>query len=92
MHFLYIIYSKKVNKYYIGETSNPENRLKQHNEHYFKANFTKAASDWEIVLSFQCNTREDDVFLERFIKKMKSRRFIEKVIQNPKILNDILKK
>src|SRR5690606_12017008 len=58
----------------------------------FKTNFTKAASDWELVLSFQCNTKEDAVFLKRFIKKMKSRTFIEKVIQNPEILNQILKK
>src|SRR5690606_25646059 len=58
----------------------------------FKTNFTKAASDWELVLSFQCNTKEDAVFLERFIKKMKSRKFIEKVVENPQILNGVLKK
>ena len=92
MHFLYIIYSKDIDKYYIGETSKPENRLAQHNEHYFKTNFTKVATDWELALSFQCDTKEDAVFLERFIKKMKSRKFIEKVVQDPEILNSILKK
>ncbi|MEN9337288.1 MAG: hypothetical protein RLZZ500_2275, partial [Bacteroidota bacterium] len=34
----------------------------------------------------------DALFLERFIKKMKSKVFIEKVIQNPEILTDILAK
>src|SRR5690606_21983710 len=92
MHFLYIIYSKNIDKYYVGETENPQNRLKQHNEHYFKTNFTKAAADCEHALSFQCDTKEDAVFLERFIKKMKSRKFIEKVVQDPEILNSILKK
>ena len=92
MHFLYIIYSKKIDKYYVGETSDPQNRLKQHNGHYFKTNFTKAASDWELVLTFQCDTKKNAVFLERFIKKMKTRRFIEKVIQNPEILIGVLKK
>ena len=69
MHFIYIIYSKKVNKYYVGETPNLKIRLQQHNNHYFKTNFTKAASDWKIVLSFQCETKKQALFLEEFIKK-----------------------
>jgi len=31
MHFVYIIYSKKIDKYYVGETPDVANRLLQHN-------------------------------------------------------------
>ncbi len=31
MHYLYIIYYEKPNKYYTGESPDPECRLEQHN-------------------------------------------------------------
>ncbi|WP_238934428.1 GIY-YIG nuclease family protein [Aurantibacter crassamenti] len=51
MHYLYILHSKSIDKYYTGESVKPEERLVLHNQHHFKSGFTKAASDWEIVLN-----------------------------------------
>jgi len=51
MHYLYIIYSEKLNKYYTGESLDPENRLEQHNSRFFPNNFTKAAEDWILKFS-----------------------------------------
>ncbi|MBK5213266.1 MAG: GIY-YIG nuclease family protein [Flavobacteriaceae bacterium] len=92
MHYLYIIYSETINRYYIGESHDADERLKQHNIHYFKSNFTKASNDWKLSLKYLCRNKEEAVFLEKFIKKMKSRVFIKKVIENPEILTDLLKK
>ena len=92
MHYLYIIFSESLGNYYIGESPDTEHRLNQHNTHYFKKNFTKAASDWVIKLKFETSAKEDAVFLEGFIKKMKSKKFIEKVIAKPTILTEILEK
>ncbi|MFV8836816.1 GIY-YIG nuclease family protein [Salinimicrobium soli] len=92
MHFLYILYSKSADRYYTGETANMENRLKNHISHRYKKGFTKAAEDWEIVLQLQLEKKEDALFLESFIKKMKSKTFIKKVIENPAILKDVLEK
>lgn len=69
MHFLYIIYSPTSDKYYTGETKNVPPRLELHNSHKTLKFFTKAASDWEIKLIFNCKTKEDAVHLERFLKK-----------------------
>ncbi len=80
MHYLYIIYSKKLNKYYTGESPDPKYRLEQHNTHYFENNFTKAAEDWIIKLEFKTRTRDEAIFLERFIKKMKSKKLLLKSI------------
>jgi len=92
MHYLYILHSDSIDKYYIGESPNPKLRLKQHNEHYFKKGYTKAAKDWKIALSKKCDSKDDAVYLEKFIKRMKSRKFIEKIIESPEILDDVLSK
>ncbi|SEP75637.1 GIY-YIG nuclease family protein [Flavobacterium urocaniciphilum] len=91
-HFLYILYSSSTNKFYIGETSDVTFRLNLHNTHEFKGSFTKIASDWEIKLSFENEQKSNILYLEKFIKKMKSKVFIQKIIENPEILNDILSK
>ena len=91
-HFLYILYSKSVDKFYIGETNNVINRLEIHNSHLIKGAFTKIANDWEIKIVFECKNRNEALFLEKFIKRMKSRKFINTIIQNPEILNDVLSK
>ena len=92
MHHLYILYSKSTTKYYIGETHNIEERILKHNQHSYSGSYTKIANDWEIVLLFNSSNKEEATFLEKFIKKMKSRIFIEKIIINPSILADILSK
>ncbi len=91
-HYLYIIYSKSKNKYYVGETSDINERIIKHNTHYYDNSYTKIADDWKSVLNFQCENSENAIFLEKFIKKMKSTTFIKKIIENPLILEDILLK
>ncbi len=89
MHYFYIIFSKKINRYYSGETCDPKNRLKQHNDGYYDKAFTKVAKDWEIVLIKKYKTRKETLEIEKFVKKMKSKKFIEKIIKNPAILDEI---
>ncbi len=48
MHYVYILYSLKADRYYIGETSNIEQRLQQHNEGVFIGSYTKISNDWTI--------------------------------------------
>ncbi|WP_298115925.1 GIY-YIG nuclease family protein [Flavobacterium sp.] len=91
-HFLYILYSKTSSKYYVGETHNVEERIFKHNQHEYSNSFSKIANDWKLVLFFECEDRTRALYLERFIKRMKSKLFIEKVIQNTEILSDILSK
>ncbi|MCY2688515.1 GIY-YIG nuclease family protein [Salinimicrobium sp. TH3] len=91
MHFLYIMFSQKSNKYFTGETNNVPARLELHNSYKTIKAFTKAAYDWEVKLIFKCNSREEAVYLKRNIKSRRSRTFIEKVIIHPKILTDLLR-
>ena len=91
-HFLYIIYSRSKDSFYVGETQNVLEKLKKHNSHTYNSSFTKMASDWEIALCFKCNSKSDALYLEKFIKRMKSKIFILKIINHPEILVDILSK
>jgi putative endonuclease len=92
MHFVYIIYSKSVDKYYIGETHDVEKRVNLHNQGNNKSAFTTISDDWKVALKYDCKDRQEALFLERFSKRMKSRRFIKKVVSSPSILSDILSK
>ncbi|MBP6556929.1 MAG: GIY-YIG nuclease family protein [Flavobacterium sp.] len=92
MHFLYILHSSSANKFYVGETDNIDSRLLKHNNHSYDGSFTKIAEDWRVVLQFECVSKHQALQLEKFIKKMKSKIFIQKTIINPEILTDIISK
>ncbi|RTY87502.1 GIY-YIG nuclease family protein [Flavobacterium sp. GT3R68] len=92
MYFIYIIYSKKLNRYYIGTTDDIEKRLNEHNAGFYRDSFTVNGIPWELCLDYGCESSEKAYSLEKFIKRMKSRKFLEKVISNPDVLRDIQNK
>jgi putative endonuclease len=78
MFFTYIIYSIKIDQYYIGQTENLENRLIRHNNKGSKS--TKKTNDWVIKYTEVFCTRVLALKRETEIKKMKSRKYIEQLI------------
>ena len=83
MAWLYILFSKSVNKYYVGITTElPEFRLVKHKTKFYENQFTSIADDWEIKLSILCLDIKEGRKMEMYIKRMKSRKFIEKLIDN----------
>jgi len=89
-HFVYIIYSKSIDKFYIGESVNPEERLKQHNSRHYKHSSTKVADNWMSFLSIECKSRTQALKLERFIKRMRNHSFYRKLKENPNVTEDLL--
>ncbi len=81
MHYLYIIYSKKVDHYYVGETMDLKRRLAEHNQGVFKGCFTRRSDDWVYVLQILFSDKTKAQQAERFVKKMNSRKFVERLIQ-----------
>ena len=90
--FVYIIYSKSINKYYVGETYSIEERLTQHNSKAFKDSFTTRAQDWIVVHSISCLNRSQARKIESHIKRMKSTTYIKNLIQHPEISEKLLLK
>ena len=91
MHYLYIIYSFSLNKYYVGETSNFSERIIQHNNGFYKNSYTSKASDWNPVLIIEFDNISQARKAEGFIKKMNSRDFILRLIQEHQWLIDRFK-
>ena len=90
MYYVYILYSSEANKFYVGQSDQPQERYLQHVENDGKT-FTGKYSDWKLKAVFQAgDTRAEAMKLERYIKKQKSRTLIEKLIDPSFVPNGIL--
>ena len=76
----YILYSKKTQKYYIGQTQNIQRRLFYHNKGYSKS--TKGGIPWELKFTKEFPTRAEAVQLEKKLKKCKSRKYLKTIINS----------
>ncbi|WP_111683625.1 GIY-YIG nuclease family protein [Winogradskyella tangerina] len=75
MYIVYILFSKKSSRYYVGQTSDIEKRLKRHNQGRVPS--TKIGIPWEIVLQIEVESRSEAVQLESKIKKRGAKRYID---------------
>jgi len=82
MFYLYIIYSKKLDKYYVGYSSDIKERLRKHNTS--NKSYTGKANDWELKYTEQFATKEEAMYREKQIKKWKSRKLIIQLIRKEK--------
>ncbi len=80
MFYIYIIYSKSAEKYYVGSCQNIQQRIDDHLNS--RSKYTKMAKDWELKYSESFASRSEAYQREMQIKKMKSRIYIEKLIDN----------
>ncbi|MBL1213414.1 MAG: GIY-YIG nuclease family protein [Ignavibacteriae bacterium] len=78
MFYVYVIYSKKFDKIYIGQTMDLEIRLEEHNDGL--SNYTKKFIPWELVYSEKADTRSDALIREKQLKSSRGRSFIWKEI------------
>ncbi|SIS73946.1 GIY-YIG nuclease family protein [Belliella pelovolcani] len=92
--FVYILYSEKLNRFYIGLTTlSVEERIENHlKKKYAKLNFTQKADDWKLYLSFEVLNYSQGRQLELFIKRMKSSKFIKSLKEDKVKYESILNK
>jgi putative endonuclease len=82
MYFIYILYSPASDLYYVGYTSDYNRRLAEHNQQEHFNTFTSKHRPWLLKSVFQCGDIEREAIqIERFIKKQKSRVFIERMLR-----------
>ena len=74
MYFVYILYSKKIDRYYVGSTNNIDDRLRRNNSG--QGIYTKKGIPWEFIISFEFTTRSEAVKFEMKIKRRGIKRFI----------------
>lgn len=78
MFYIYILHSSSINKYYVGYTSNIEERLYKHNQSH--KGYTALSSDWIIVYTETFTNKAAAIQREQQIKGWKSRKMIEKLV------------
>jgi putative endonuclease len=82
MHYVYILYSKKLDRYYIGSCGDVEKRLIRHNAGATKS--TKPGRPWQAIYREQFDSKTLAIKRENYLKRMKSRAFIEHLINTYK--------
>ena len=81
MFYCYILYSTKLNSYYVGfTTDSPQNRLAKHLSNH--KGHTAKAKDWVIAYSEKFNSKAEAMQREKEIKSWKSKIKIEKLIRS----------
>jgi putative endonuclease len=86
MASVYILYSKKLNSFYIGSCKDLSYRVDQHLNKEFKGSFTAKAEDWEIYLSIDDLLYDQARLIEAHLKKMKNRTYIQNLAKYPEII------
>ena len=74
MHYVYLLYSDKIDKYYIGQTNNLKDRVNRHNQNRCRS--TKNKGPWILIGYFNLKTRSESVNLERKLKNLKNRKIL----------------
>ena len=74
MFFVYILYSERFDKYYIGQTDKLDGRIIRHNKGLEK--YTKKYLPWIVILVIEKDTRSEAVRLERKLKNLSRERLI----------------
>jgi len=77
MFFTYVLYSEKLKKYYLGSTSDLDDRLDRDNSG--RSKFTKMGIPWRVITFFEFQTRSEAIRLEKKIKGRGIQRFLEDI-------------
>lgn len=88
----YIIFSDKLNRFYIGATQDEVSlRIQNHNlGKYGKHRFTSTADDWKLFLFITSKDYSHAIRLERKIKSMRSRKYFHDLVKYPNLLEKLV--
>jgi predicted GIY-YIG superfamily endonuclease len=88
MHYLYILYSLSGNRYYVGSSAHPNERLEHHNA--TEKGFTSRYRPWSLVFHKEFASKAIAEKAERKVKSWKSKRMIELLLQGKIHIEDYL--
>ena len=73
--YTYILWSKTIEKYYVGSTKNVIRRIQNHRMGLSK--WTSKATDWILIYSTSFEMRTEALNLEKRIKKRGAKRWLQ---------------
>ena len=75
MYYVYILYSPKFDKFYIGQTNDMANRLERHNNGY--ETYTSKFIPWVLKGFVLKESRNEALILEKKLKNLSKLRLIQ---------------
>jgi putative endonuclease len=82
MFYIYILNSESAGIYYIGHTDDPERRLFEHNNNPNNT-FTSKYRPWNMVFRYPISEgRSEALKIERYLKNRKSKKLVNRLIEN----------
>ncbi len=92
MYYVYAIQSKLDQSFYIGKTSNLEDRLHYHNTPELNVGITKRKIPWDYFFILEVGNLKLAGKIENHLKKMKSKKYIKDLKKYPEIAQKLIKK
>ena len=89
---VYILPSPAAGLYYIGYTKDLTSRLEMHRNGTFEGSFTSIENDWDLFFHMECESISQARRIEKHIKKMKSRKYIENLLKYSEISFKLLQR
>jgi putative endonuclease len=74
MYVTYILHSRKLKKFYVGQSEDLDRRLEEHNRG--KTPFLASGIPWVLIFSKELSSRSEALRLEKFIKKRGAARYL----------------
>jgi putative endonuclease len=86
MFYTYVLYSKKFDRIYVGQTNNLKTRLEKHNTGLIFS--TKPYEPWEMIYHEEFDTRAESMKREKELKSHKGRDYIRNKLVRVRHLPD----
>ena len=80
MFYIYVLISKKDNKFYVGYTDDLKRRIGQHNNAYVES--TKHRRPLKLIYYEVCINQQDALHREKYLKTSFGKRYIRNRLKN----------
>ena len=92
MASVYILFSKQLDRFYIGSCRDLSYRINLHLKKEFVKSFTTKADDWKLYYSIDDLIYRQSRQIETHIKKMKSSQYIQNLKKYPELPQKLIDK
>ncbi len=75
MYYVYVLYSRKISKFYIGYTKDLNNRIEHHNLGLDR--WSERGIPWKLVYFEKYENKQDALRREKFLKTGKGSKFVK---------------
>jgi len=87
--YVYVLQCLSTERFYVGATEDLSIRLAQHNDASANpSRWTRSGGPWSLVFQKKYASKRSALRAERYMKKMKSREFLRKLISGEYVLPD----